>query len=193
MRGARHSEDGRAKSALSEANRTTSPSAYNGCTSREPGSRRATNCCHSRLELGGPTHSAPSTLARRSAKPSNAASDPCEPRLSPYTSSLGRACGGRAVQCSYTASNKSLPAAAALVRSARNDSTLGRYEYCVATIAVSPSYMYSIAPAASEFTHPVPVVVTTTSAFRSNAPVRSSSDTARSAGSTPPSTDSKPT
>lgn len=55
---------------------------------------------------------------------------------------------------------------------------LGRYEYWMATTAVSPPYMYSSGSIMFGFTQPVPVVVATTRTFRLKAPVRSSSLTA---------------
>ena len=57
---------------------------------------------------------------------------------------------------------------------------LGRNEYWMAAIAVSPSYMYSSGSIIAGFTQPVPVVVATTSTLRSKAPVRSSSFSASS-------------
>ncbi|CAB4324693.1 unannotated protein [freshwater metagenome] len=68
----------------------------------------------------------------------------------------------------------------------------------MATMALSPSCMYSKAAAETGSTHPVPVTVAITRLRRENAPVRSSSATARSASaaaasSTPSSTDLMPT
>lgn len=74
-----------------------------------------------------------------------------------------------------TASKSACPASRAFCLSTRKDSQLGRYEYCMLTIAVSPLYMYSSAPASASFTQPVPVVIATATTLRRRPPVRSSS------------------
>ena len=69
---------------------------------------------------------------------------------------------------------------------------LGRNEYCIDAIAVSPPSMYSNADATSSFTQPRPVVVTTARVPRSNPPVRSNSSTTRCATPLIESEDSRP-
>ncbi|SKU59968.1 Uncharacterised protein [Mycobacteroides abscessus subsp. abscessus] len=76
--------------------------------------------------------------------------------------------------------------------SARKEIQLGRNEYWVATIAVSPLYINSMPRAAAGVTHPVPVVGTMTNTLRSNALVRSSSRTNMSARSSAVSAVSSP-
>ena len=76
---------------------------------------------------------------------------------------------------SSTASNSAWPAWRAFSLSTRNDSQLGRNEYCIDTIAVLPLYMYSSADASASLIQPVPVVVATATTARSSPPVRSSS------------------
>ena len=116
-----------------------------------------------------------------SSNETNASWPPKEPRLSPEMYSLGRWSAGSFSHASYTLSKTATPVACALDLSTRNEIQLGRYEYCVAAIAVSPPSMYSSESTAAGSTHPVPVVVTTTSALRSKPPARRSSLTSRSA------------
>src|SRR5947209_1647995 len=89
-RGGNQGAGGRDRPATFSANLTTRPLAYTGSTSAVPGSRRCINALQIRLEFGGPTHSTPSVRARISASEEKAASEPCDPRLSPYTSNRGR-------------------------------------------------------------------------------------------------------
>ena len=58
------------------------------------------------------------------------------------------------------------------------DIQLGVYAYCRATVAVFPDCRYSTESTACGSSQPAPVVVATTSTFRSKPPVRSSSRTA---------------
>jgi hypothetical protein len=76
--------------------------------------------------------------------------------------------------------------------STRKDSQLGRNEYCMETIAVSPLYMYSSAAACASLIHPVPVVVATATTARSSPPVRSSSLAASAAVALMPSAEFSP-
>src|SRR5207248_7215690 len=151
------------------------------------------NWPHSGLALGGPTNSAPSVRSRRSSAPLKTDSAPNEPRLSPNTTSFGRRPAGTASQRAYTWSDGSRLAARTRSRSATNELTLGRYEYCSATLAVSPAYMYSSGTSERTSTSAVPVVVITHSTCRENAPVRSSSRTARAAWSRKVGADCSPT
>ena len=62
----------------------------------------------------------------------------------------------------------------------------------MAAMAVSPPYMYSSGSTMAGLTQPVPVVVTTTSTFRSKAPVRSSSLTTSAASASIDGADFRP-
>ena len=64
--------------------------------------------------------------------------------------------------------------------STTNESQLGSWEYCIATMAVSPPCMNSSGSASVELTQPMPVVPAMASTSRWKAPVRSSSATANS-------------
>jgi hypothetical protein len=91
-----------------------------------------------------------------------------------------------------TASNSACPAWRAFSLSTRNDNQLGRNEYCIDTIAVSPLYMYSSAPASASLIQPVPVVVATATTLRSSPPVRTSSAAASAAVALMPSAELSP-
>src|ERR1700754_304278 len=128
------------------------------------------------LAFGGPTHNTEEKPIRAmSGSHPNAPCPAMEPRLSPYSTSLGRWSGGSCSHRSWMASIINLPESIDFCRSARNEIQLGRKEYCDPTIAVSPLYISSSDRAATGLIHPVPVVGTITSTLRSNAPVRSSS------------------
>ena len=126
----------------------------------------------------GPENSAPSVRATRLFRARNGASPPNEPRLSPNTTSFGRLPSGRSLTSASTASNSACPAWRAFSLSTRNDSQLGRNEYCMLTIAVLPLYMYSSAEASASLIQPVPVVVATATTARSSPPVRRNSSAA---------------
>ena len=130
----------------------------------------------------GPENSAPSVRAMRLFSDRNGASPPNEPRLSPNTTSLGRCASGISRTNASTASNSAWPAWRAFSLSTRNDSQLGRNEYCMLTIAVLPLYMYSSADASASLIQPVPVVVATATTSRFSPPVRSSSCAASCGG-----------
>src|ERR1700750_2439653 len=131
---------------------------------------------HSGLALGGPTHSTDEKPIRAmSGSHPNAPWPAIEPRLSPYSTSLGRWLGGNCTHRSWIAVIIMRPDAMDLSLSPRNEIQLGRKEYCDPTIAVSPLYIISSDRAATGLIHPVPVVGTITSTLRSKAPVRSSS------------------
>ena len=72
-------------------------------------------------------------------------------------------------------------------------SQLGKYEYCMLTIAVSPPCMYSIVSTPPGSSHPVPVGVATTKTLRSNPPTRFNSSTAINARDCRDSADLNPT
>src|SRR3954464_15597688 len=120
------------------------------------------------------------------------ASPPNEPRLSPNTTSLGRCPSGIALISASTASNSACPACLAFSLSTRNDSQLGRNEYCMLTIAVLPLYMYSSADASASLIQPVPVVVATATTSRESPPVRRSSSAASAAVALMPSAECSP-
>src|ERR1700730_9526877 len=107
----------------------------------------------------GPENSAPSVRATRLLRARNGASPPKDPRLSPNTTSFGRYASARSLTIASTASNSACPAWRAFSLSTRNESQLGRNEYCMLTIAVLPLYMYSSAEASPSVIHPVPVGV----------------------------------
>ena len=129
----------------------------------------------------GPENSAPSVRAMMLFGLRNGASPPKEPRLSPNTTILGRWFSGSARTFASTASNSACPAWRAFSLSTRKLSQLGRNEYCMLTIAVSPLYMYSSVSASAALIHPVPVVVATAMISRFSPPARSSSRAANSA------------
>ena len=129
----------------------------------------------------GPLNSAPSVRARTLFRLMNGASPPNDPRLSPNTTSFGRCASGICRISLSTASNSAWPACRAFSLSTRNDSQLGRNEYCMLTIAVLPLYMYSSAEASASLIQPVPVVVATAMTARCSPPVRCSSRAANSA------------
>src|ERR1700752_4992435 len=126
----------------------------------------------------GPENSAPSVRATRLLRARNGASPPKEPRLSPNTTSLGRLPSGSCLIIASTASNSACPAWRAFSLSTRNDSQLGRNEYCMLTIAVLPLYMYSSAVASASLIQPVPVVVATATTQVPSPPVRRNSSAA---------------
>src|ERR1700704_3493537 len=123
----------------------------------------------------GPENSAPSVRATRVLRARNGASPPKDPRLSPNTTSLGRLPSGRSLTIASTASNSACPAWRAFSLSTRNDSQLGRNEYCMLTSGVFPFYVSSSAEASPPLTQPVPVVVATAPTARSSPPVRRNS------------------
>ena len=90
-------------------------------------------------------------------------------------------------------SNNATPISGALSGATSVATQLGRNEYCTPTMAVSPPHMYSSVRAALGLIQPVPVGVATTRIFRSNAPVRSSSATARATRSSTEPAESSPT
>ncbi len=116
---------GAATSGLS-LNRTVRPSRKTGWTSGLPGSRPSVNSRNSELKFGGPAHSTPPVRFRRSNSPLKAASVENDPRLTPNTSSFGRAFAGRSLHRSYTASTSARPASRARVWSTMNDTHDGR-------------------------------------------------------------------
>ena len=130
----------------------------------------------------GPENSAPSVRAMRLFSDRNGASPPNEPRLSPNTTSLGRLASGIARTSSSTASKSAWLAWRAFSLSTRNDSQLGRNEYCIDTIAVLPLYMYSSDDASASLIQPVPVVLATATTARFSPPVRCSSRAASVGG-----------
>lgn len=71
-------------------------------------------------------------------------------------------------------------------------SQLGRNEYCIDTIALSPLNMYYSAEASASLIHPVPVVVATAITERFRPPVRRSSWAARVAVARMPSAELSP-
>ena len=79
----------------------------------------------------GPEYRAPSVRAMTLFSDRNGASPPKEPRLSPNTTSLGRCASGISRISASTASNNACPACRAFSLSTRNDSQLGRNEYCM--------------------------------------------------------------
>ncbi|CFR87304.1 Uncharacterised protein [Mycobacterium tuberculosis] len=91
-----------------------------------------------------------------------------------------------------TASNSASPACRAFSLSTRKDSQLGKNEYCMLTIAVSPLYMYSSAEASASLIQPVPVLVATATTARRKPPVRASSRAASSAVAMMPSAEFNP-
>src|SRR6478736_7267714 len=127
----------------------------------EPASRLFVRSVQIVLLNVGPENSAPSVRAMRLFNERNGVSPPNEPRLSPNTTNFGRLFSGRARTSASTASNSAWPACRAFSLSTRNDSQLGRNEYCMLTIAVLPLYRYSSAEASASLIHPVPVVVAT--------------------------------
>ena len=140
----------------------------------------------------GPLNSAPSVRARTLFRLMNGASPPNDPRLSPNTTSLGRWASGIRRTSRSTASNSAWPAWRAFSLSTKNDSQLGRNEYCMLTIAVLPLYMYSSAEASASLIQPVPVVVPTATTARCRPPARSSSRAASSAAAVMPSAEFSP-
>lgn len=140
----------------------------------------------------GPLNRAPSVRASTLFRLMNDASPPNEPRLSPNTTSLGRWASGIWRISRSTASNSAWPACRAFSLSTRNDSQLGRNEYCMLTIAVLPLYMYSSAVASASLIQPVPVVVATATTARRSPPVRCSSRAASSAVAVMPSAEFSP-
>src|SRR6201991_3401923 len=131
---------------------------------------------HSGLAFGGPTHSTDEKPIREiSGSQPKAPCPAIEPRLSPYSTSLGRWSGGSFSHRSWIASIVSLPEAIDFSLSPRNEIQLGRKEYCDPTIAVSPLYIISSARAATGLIQPVPVVGTITHSLRSKAAAPSSS------------------
>ena len=86
-----------------------------------------------------------------------------------------------------------LPLSSDSVRSARNEIQLGKYEYCIAAIAVSPPLTYSSGTVDDGGIHPRPVVPATAITARRSAFVRRSSATTRSACSRGEDADSRPT
>src|SRR6476659_705556 len=140
----------------------------------------------------GPLNSAPSVRAMTLFNDRNGASPPNEPRLSPNTTSFGRWPSGIALISASTASNSACPAWRAFSLSTRNDSQLGRNEYCMLTIAVLPLYMYSSADASASLIQPVPVVVATATTSRVRPPVRRSSSAASAAVALMPSAECSP-
>jgi hypothetical protein len=93
---------------------------------------------------------------------------------------------------SSTASKSAWPAWRAFSLSTRNDSQLGRNEYCIDTMAESPLYMYSSAPASASLIQPVPVVVATATILRCSPPVRTNSAAASAAVALIPSAELSP-
>src|SRR5271156_6460077 len=102
----------------------------------EPGSRLRVRSVHIVLLNVGPENSAPSVRAMRLSRLRNGASPPNDPRLSPKTTSLGPCAGGLAPPSLSTASNSARPACRAFSLPPRNDSQLGRNEYCMLTTAL---------------------------------------------------------
>src|SRR6202453_1176509 len=158
----------------------------------EPGSRLRVRSVHIVLLNVGPENSAPSVRATRLSRLRNGASPPNDPRLSPKTTSLGRCDCGIARTSLSTASNRVRPACLAFSLSTRNDSQLGRNEYCMLTTALSPLYMYSSADASASLIHPAPVVFATAITLRLRPPVRCSSRAASSAVALMPSAEFRP-
>src|SRR6476469_6290730 len=140
----------------------------------------------------GPLNSAPSVRATRLFRARKGASPPNEPRLSPNTTSFGRFPSGRSLTIASMASKSAWPAWRAFSLSTRNDSQLGRNEYCMLTIAVLPLYMYSSADASASLIQPVPVVVATATTSRVRPPVRRSSSAASAAVALMPSAECSP-
>ena len=140
----------------------------------------------------GPENNAPSVRAMMLFGLRNGASPPNEPRLSPNTTILGRCASGSARTRASTASNRACPAWRAFSLSTRKDSQLGRNEYCMLTMAVSPLYMYSSESASAALIQPVPVVVATAITARSSPPARSRSRAAISAVARMPSAECRP-
>jgi hypothetical protein len=163
-----------------------------GSHSGEPASRVAVSWVQMVLLNVGPLNNAPSVRASKLLRLMNGASPPNEPRLSPNTTSLGRLNSGSPRTSLSTASNNACPACRAFSLSTRKDSQLGKYEYCMLTIAVLPLYMYSSASASASLIQPVPVVVATAMTARCRPPVRRSSRAARSAVSSMPSAEFSP-
>src|SRR5271168_5651096 len=127
----------------------------------EPLSRLRVSSSHIVLLNVGPLNKALSVPATMLLANRNGASPPNDPRLSPNTTSLGRCPSGSARTRAETASKSARPAWRAFSLSTKNDSQLGRNEYCMLTIAVLPLYMYSSAAASASLIQPVPVVVAT--------------------------------
>ena len=106
--------------------------------------RAPTSCCQIVFELVGPVNSTPSVRPTmfatevRSSRPANATSAPSEPRLWPNTTSFGRSCSGSCDHRCDTALNSSAPASWATSESTSVEIQLGRNEYWIAIIAVSP-------------------------------------------------------
>src|ERR1700743_2047243 len=130
-----------------------------GNHSGEPASRVEVRSVQMVLLKVGPLNSAPSVRASTLLRLMNGASPPKDPRLSPNTTSLGGWPSGSSRISRSTASNSAWPAWRAFSLSTRNDNQLGKYEYCMLTIAVLPLYMYSSAEASASLIQPVPVVV----------------------------------
>ena len=147
----------------------------------DPGSRASVSSRHSGVNPGVPVNIAPSERASTSCTPLNAPCMPNDPSEMPKASRRGRASSGSSDQRAYTASKSALPAAGGVERSPTKLIQLGRYEYCMLAIAVSPPCMSSSASTLPGSTQPVPVVVATTRTDRSHASVRSSSSTTRAA------------
>src|ERR1700728_3843050 len=127
----------------------------------EPASRVAVSWVQMVLLNVGPLNNAPSVRARTLLRLMNGASPPNDPRLSPNTTILGRLNSGICRTNLSTASNKACPARRAFSLSTRNDSQLGKNEYCMLTTAVLPLYMYSSASASASLIQPVAVADST--------------------------------
>src|SRR5215213_4693740 len=94
---------------------------------------------HSGLASGGPTHSTDEKpICVMSGSQPNAPCPAIEPRLSPYSTNLGRRSGGSCSQRSWIVLIITLPDSIDFCRSPRNEIQLGRKEYCDPTTAVSP-------------------------------------------------------
>src|SRR6478736_6201600 len=100
------------------------------------------------LAFGGPTHSTDENPIREmSGSQPNAPCPAIEPRLSPYSTSLGRWFAGSCAHRSWMASIIIRPERIDFPLSPRNEIQLGRKEYCDPTRAVSPLYIISSARA----------------------------------------------
>src|SRR4051794_40197339 len=158
----------------------------------EPWSRSAVSVVQMVLLNVGPENSAPSVRAIRLFSDRNGASPPNEPRLSPNTTSFGRDPSGISRTTASTASKSAWLDWRAFSLSRRNDNQLGRNEYCIDPIAVSPLYMSSNPEASASLIQPVPVVLATAITLRSSPPVRTSSAAARAAVALNPSAEFSP-
>src|ERR1700752_798561 len=154
MRGPPHGSLGRPSFSAFAANRTLRPSAKIGSHCGEPSSRFQVMSSHIVLLNVGPENSATSVRAVMLSGDRNGALQPNDPRLSPNTTSLGRCSSGSAQIISSTASNRAWPACRAFSLSTRKDSQLGKNEYCMLMMAVSPLNMYSNDDASASLIQP---------------------------------------